>query len=202
MAKAPESAHGGPRLDSPPVTHAAPRRLLTIVAALIVSSSVSTATLAHASLVSSTPADGATVPITDATAVTLTFDDDLDPGKSKFELVDAGGAIVATGAVGSDPRVMSASGLALARGAYQVRWTAVASDGDLTRGIVSFQTIQEGAVSIGPSTASAATPSPAASAGTAPVAGGSPGDVLLPIIAAAVIVAVVAAKVLRRGRAA
>lgn len=183
------------------MTPAAPRRLLALVAAVLFSGSVAGPALAHAALVSSTPADGTVLPIAGVTSVTLTFDDDLDAAKSRFELVNAAGTVVATGGVGSDPRTMTASGLVLEWGTYQARWTAVASDGDLTRGIVSFQTIQEGGASIGPSAASAATSSPAPAAGTTSGVGGSPGDVLLPIVAAAAIVSAVAVVVVRRGRA-
>jgi methionine-rich copper-binding protein CopC len=156
--------------------------------------------LGHASLVSSTPAEGSSVPISQATSVTLVFDDTLDPARSRFELVDGTGATVATGKVGADPRTMQATGLSLQWGAYQAKWTAVASDGDLTRGVVAFRLIQEGALSIGPD--GSATPLPTASAAPGPGATGAGPDATLPILAGLVLVVGLGAWVFRRSRSA
>ena len=181
---------------------AVPRRVLAPAAAVLAMGLLAGPALGHASLVSSDPADGSAVPISQATSVTLTFDDDLDPAKSEFLLVDAAGATAATGHVGTDPKTMLASGLSLAWGAYQARWTAIASDGDLTRGIVSFQAVGEGAVSIGPSAAAPA--SGTATSASAPGTSGatSASDVVLPTVAGLVLVAVVGVLVLRRSRSA
>jgi copper resistance protein C len=199
-------------------------RARAILAALLAVLAVAAPAMAHASLVSSDPADGASVPFPDA--ITLTFDDDLDAAKSEFLVVGSDGATAATGHVTANTKVMQATGLALAWGAYEVRWIAVASDGDLTRGIVSFAVIQPGAVSLGPgaptaaasgapsSDASAApsvavtsdpssTAGPAASADPSPTTTGTGGaDVILPIVGALALVGLVAILVLRRGRAA
>jgi methionine-rich copper-binding protein CopC len=159
--------------------------------------------LGHAALVSSDPADGSAVPF--PSSITLTFDDDLDAAKSQFQVIDATGAVVATGHVtAADTKTMAATGLSLAWGPCQVRWTAIASDGDLTRGTVSFNVIQQGAVSIVPGASAGATPgspSPGASASTSGSTAAASGDVALPIAAALVIVAVVGVVILRRSRA-
>jgi copper transport protein len=182
------------------VTPAAPRRLLALAAALLLGAAGAGPALAHASLLSSTPTDGSTVTVSAAATVTLAFDNDLDATKSRFDLVDGAGSVVAAGRVGADPRAMTASGLALAPGAYQARWTAVASDGDLTRGVVGFRVVLDGA---DPS-AGAAIATPGASTGSpgSSVADGSSSDVLVPILAAVAVISAAAVVLLRRGRGA
>lgn len=200
-------------------------RARALLAAVLAVLAVAAPAMAHASLVSSDPADGASVPFPDT--ITLTFDDDLDAAKSEFVVVGSDGATAATGHVTASGKVMQATGLSLPWGTCQVRWTAVASDGDLTRGIVSFTVIQPGAVSIepggstppasapgsgspdatsAPSVATTSVPSPAAApvASTDPPAttGTSATDVILPIVGALVLVGFVATLVLRRARAA
>lgn len=56
---------------------------------------------AHAELVSSDPADGATVPVSPA-GVTVTFDEATDAGRSRLRVRDARGATLAEGAVPDD----------------------------------------------------------------------------------------------------
>jgi hypothetical protein len=191
-------------VDSATVMTPAPRhrRLTAMLLGLAAAWLFAGPALGHASLVSSDPADGSTVPF--PTAITLTFDDDLDAAKSQFAVTDATGAVVATGHVSTtDAKTMQATGLSLAWGACTVRWTAVASDGDLTRGTVSFSVIQVGALSIAPSASvGPVSPSPAASSASGDVAAAS-GDVVLPIVAALVLLAIVGVVViLRRSRTA
>lgn len=177
---------------------AAARRLAVIAVATAIAATLFAGTaLAHAQLVSSDPADGSAVPF--PPTITLTFDDDLDAAKSQFQVVDASGAVVAAGHVtAADAKTMQATGLSLAWGACQVRWTAVASDGDLTRGTVSFTVIQSGALSIEPGASGPA--APAASADPGPTAATSGSDVVLPIVVGLALVALVGAFVLRRSR--
>lgn len=179
--------------------NAAPRRLAAIAAASVAAVLLAGTALAHAQLVSSDPPDGSMVPF--PSTITLTFDDDLDAARSQFLVVDASGAVVATGHVtAADAKTMQATGLSLAWGACQVRWTAVASDGDLTRGTVSFTVIQSGALSVEPSpSAGAASP---ALAVDVPLTAASGTDVILPILVALVLVGGVGVFVLRRSRAA
>jgi methionine-rich copper-binding protein CopC len=178
----------------------AARRPLALAAALALAALAAGTAFGHASLVSSTPAEGSTVAASQASTVTLTFDDNLNAAKSEFQLVDAGGSTVATGKVGAEPRAMTATALSLVPGAYQARWTAFASDGDLTRGIVSFTVVADGAAAAtGGAAAAQASPDPA-SAGAADPSSGV--GVAIPIVAGLVIVGVIAGVVLRRGRAA
>lgn len=180
------------------------RRIIAVLAAATAAWLVAGTALAHASLVSSDPAEGSSVPF--PPSISLTFDDDLDAAKSQFQVIDATGAAVATGHVtAADPKTMQATGLALTWGACQVRWTAVASDGDLTRGTVSFFVIQQGGLSIAPSAGAgvvAGSSSPVRSDGGAGSIAPASGDVVLPIAAALVLVAVAGVVLLRRGRAA
>ena len=117
-----------------------------LVAGTIAAALITAPVLAHASLVSSDPTEGGGNSISQLTQVTLTFDDDLDATKSQFIVVNADGNTVATGHVTADPKVMQVTGLHLNWGPHEARWTAIATDGDLTRGVVHFTVIQDGAV--------------------------------------------------------
>lgn len=187
---------GGPRIDCRPVTVTAPRRLLALVAALLAAGLLAGTALGHAALVSSSPADGATVTADQARSVTLTFDDALDPAKSHFELVNGSGATVATGKVGADAKTMTADGLSLDLDSYQARWTAAASDGDITRGIVSFTV---SASPVGGSASAVAAIASSAPADPSPSSDSS--SVMPPITAAAAFVLLVAVLLARRSRA-
>jgi methionine-rich copper-binding protein CopC len=150
---------------------------------------------AHSELVSSAPAEGTTVPSPFTGPVVLTFSEHLADG-SKADLIGADGTTVETATVDASAPTMTFSLTApLAPGTYQVKWTSIADDGDLLRGILTF-TVAAAAASVpepstspepstaptnppgAASTAAAATPaaSPAADSGT----GGS--DVILPIV--------------------
>ncbi|HEY5628419.1 MAG TPA: copper resistance CopC family protein [Candidatus Limnocylindrales bacterium] len=178
------------------MTVTAPRRLLALVAALLAAGLLAGTALGHAALVSSSPADGATVTADQARSVTLTFDDALDPAKSHFELVNGSGATVATGKVGADAKTMTADGLSLDLDSYQARWTAAASDGDITRGIVSFTV---SASPVGGSASAVAAIASSAPADPSPSSDSS--SVMPPITAAAAFVLLVAVLLARRSRA-
>jgi methionine-rich copper-binding protein CopC len=138
---------------------------------------------AHATLLSSTPAAGAVVTELPPSIV-LSFDDDLTDASS-FDLVNAAGSTVAHGAVSADdPTMLTVATPSLADGAYEVRWTAGTSDGHIERGTVSFT------VAIG------ATASPSAAPSDTP--GGGAGDAVLPVVAAAVLIAAGLLWLLRR----
>jgi copper resistance protein C len=177
--------------------------------------------LGHAELVSSDPAAKAVLD-TPPTTVTLTFSAGLDAAKSSFKVNGAGGT-AATGKAAKDgATVMTADGLTLAPGTYTVEWTSVAEDGDIERGTFAF-TVSEAPVTPSPSPTdvpSAAPPASAApTASAAPSTGPSPvatpaasgdtgtpassgSDVVLPIVAALVLLGVVGYVVLRRNRSA
>ena len=199
--------------------HAALRRLLpALVAGLLLGLVAAGPVLGHAELEQSMPEDGEVL-TTPPTFVTLAFTEGLDAAKSSFLLLRAGGEEIATGsAPGDGETTMSATDLTLGPGDYVIRWTAVADDGHVERGRLTF-TVDEPppspsptpepteaaseSASASPSASPVATPKPAPSpsADTTPVASGGT-DVLLPIVAALAIVGVVAYLVLRRARTA
>ncbi|HSO29520.1 MAG TPA: copper resistance CopC family protein [Candidatus Sulfomarinibacteraceae bacterium] len=165
--------------------------------------------LADATLIASTPADGAVLTTVPPEAI-LEFDHPLT-GASSFVVLDDSGATAATGEPDpADTTVMRAALPALAPGTYQVRWTAGSDDGHIVRGAFGFTVAAPTAPP--PTEAPTAIPTeatPTAQPPTAPPlstpeptaapslvvspeagdeAGGSAGDDLVPIIAVAVLV--------------
>lgn len=146
---------------------------------------------AHSELKSSDPADGATVPSPFSGPVALTFTEHLADG-TNADLIAPDGSTVAAASVGADPATMTFTlTSALAPGAYQAKWTSIADDGDLLRGIVKF-TVAAAA------TAEPATPAPSAAGNNS----GGGNDVILPIIIVLIIITAGALYLLRRNRAA
>jgi len=168
--------------------------------------------VAHSELETANPPDGAMLTAPPAEIV-LTFSATLDPAKSSVTLHDPAGIEVAKGGVdtASDRVMLLIPPSSMAPGTYEIRWTSAATDGDLLRGTLHFElaaptptptpaptatpTIAPSA-SPTPSPAPSASPSPSASTGPASASGG---DVLLPILAALLVVGVLGA-VLLRGR--
>ena len=193
------------------------RRLLpALLAALLLGLVAAGPVLGHAELEQSMPEDGEVLSAP-PTFVTLAFTEGLDAEKSSFLLLRAGGEEIATGSASGDGETtMSATDLQLEPGDYVIRWTAVADDGHVERGRLTFSVEEptpspsptpapteaaSASASASPSATPSATPAPSASADTTPVSAGGT-DVLLPIIAALAIVGAVAYLVLRRGRTA
>lgn len=205
-------------VDSPFVSTLSRRsRTVAAAAALVVLLVAGAAPVfAHAELVSSDPADGAQLATSPAT-ITLTFSEGV-VGKSAFNLI-LNGQTIGTGKAANDgDTTMTLGGLSLEPGAYTIQWTSVADDGDLLRGTIKFTVLQGSAPSapasptVAPSagasdaasstpapTVAAVSPSPQASADTAP-ASSSGNDVLLPIVIGLLIVAGVGAILLQRSR--
>ena len=106
-----------------------------LAAALLLSA---TQALAHAHLVSSTPAANATVAA--PKAITLTFNEKLEPKFSGFELAMADGMAVAIKTSVSQNRlaIVGTPSQPLAPGAYKVTWRAVAGDAHRMQGVVTF----------------------------------------------------------------
>lgn len=189
------------------------RALVASALALLILLIATGSALAHSELVSSDPADKAVL-ATSPTTITLTFSEDLDPGKSSFKLLGPAGTI-GDGTVSADPVVMTLSDLALDPGDYEIQWTSAALDGDILRGTLTFTVSEAASTPEAPSAEPSATaaPSAAASAGPSSAATSTPtptpvpaepaassGDVVLPIVIALVLVAGVGAYVLRRSR--
>lgn len=175
------------------------------------------AVLGHAELATSDPADGATIS-DPPTEIVQTYTQNLDPGRSALVLVDAAGAEIARGGVepGDDERTMRITDPpALAPGAYTIRWTTFSTeDNELHRGETTFTLLFPSPTprptpSPEPSATPAptASPSPSPSPSPAPSSSADPGstsgsaDVLIPIVAGIVIVALLGAWLLRGRRA-
>lgn len=105
------------------------------------------AALAHAKVVSSTPAQGATV--TNARVVTLNFNEALLPPTAAASIVmtampgmkDHGEMVVRnfTTAWSNGNKTMTLTlAKPLAKGTYEVRWQAAGADGHRMKGAVSF----------------------------------------------------------------
>ncbi len=161
--------------------------------------------LAHADLVTADPADGAVLTVA-PTTITLTFSEALDATKSSVALISAFGT-VATGKVSGDGTVMTLGplvqdGRPLGPGAYEIRWTSVAADGDVLRGTLTFTVADPTPAPRTPEPSTVATEKTAptrAPDGATPVVT-STADALVPIVAGLVAVAAIGALVLRRSR--
>ena len=172
---------------------------------------------AHAEFVSSRPGDGETVEGT-PTSIRADFSEELAAG-SEMALVDASGATIATG--GIDPANgarMRIDPPELEPGDYEVQWKSFADDGHLETGTFTFTVsapitpppsappTPSSPVSAPPSESAAPTasgpltPSPTEGDTTPPANAAGANDVLLPIIAAAVIIAVLGGYLLMRRR--
>jgi methionine-rich copper-binding protein CopC len=95
--------------------------------------------LAHAVLLSSTPQKDAAVSGPNIT-INLKYNSRVDGARSTLSLLKPDGTVEKIGAVAQPaPDVLSATGRALAKGAYVLRWQVLAGDGHITRGEVPFQ---------------------------------------------------------------
>jgi methionine-rich copper-binding protein CopC len=202
-----------------------PRAIAAALGALVIVALAAGPVLAHAELVESDPADGATLDTAPAT-ITMRFSQRLDDAKSSFRLSGPDGSLIGTGEP-TGAKVMKLTGLSLDPGEYLIKWTTgSAEDGEIDRGQVTF-TVAAAATpsptpnptendvpsaepssgapstepSLGETTPSPVAPTPAPSAApTSPTS--STSDVLLPIIVGLLAVAGVGAFVLRRSRGA
>jgi methionine-rich copper-binding protein CopC len=173
---------------------------------------------AHSELLSSDPAGGATVSSPFSGPIVLTFSEHLAEG-SKADLVAADGSSVASATVDATAPTMTLTlASPLAPGAYQVKWTSIADDGDLLRGTLTFSVAASTAsptavasTSAEPSAAATNPPSAAATAGAATSSaspaspgatgtGGAGADVILPIVIALIVAAAGGFYLVRRNR--
>jgi methionine-rich copper-binding protein CopC len=192
---------------------------IAVAAGVLLALAISVPALAHAELVSSDPPDGAVLADTPA-AIVLTFSEDLDPAKSSFKMSGPSGT-VGNGKVGSVATQMLLTTGPLPPGSYTIQWTSMSTDQHLLRGTLTFTVAAATAppatsspvppASAEPSAApsiaaSAPAPSPAPSVAPAASAAANDtvqaasGDVILPIVAALVLVAGVGVYLLRRSR--
>lgn len=97
--------------------------------------------LAHAKLVTSSPADHASLPAVPK-VISLTFNEELVPAFSKFELTmpEHGMAIPLKTSVTKDGKtILGRPARPLTKGAYRIVWTAATADGHKMSGELGFK---------------------------------------------------------------
>jgi copper resistance protein C len=118
-----------------------PRRFagLGVVVAFMATFVILPRALAHAVLVSSTPTKNAAISGPEI-VINLKYNSRVDGGRSTLSLLKPDGTIERIGGLTQpEPDVVSATGHAVAKGAYVLRWQVLSSDGHITRGEVPFQ---------------------------------------------------------------
>ena len=98
------------------------------------------AAFAHAVLVKSSPAQGATVKAGAEVDITLTYNSRIDVLHSSLHLLgpDGKAQTLAVDAHGA-PNLLVAKAPVLTAGEYKLEWQVQASDGHITRGVVAFR---------------------------------------------------------------
>lgn len=111
---------------------------LGVVAVAAVMALAAGPAMAHARLVSATPAAGSTVAA--PRSISLTFSERMVPAFSSFDLVNSAGETVSVQTRVSEDGKTVAGTLArpLAPGAYQVNWRIASGDGHRMTGAYSF----------------------------------------------------------------
>lgn len=181
----------------------------TLALALVMVAILASPVAAHSELATSMPADGAVVTGSPAEVVG-DFTEAVDPARSSMELRGPDGASIAVGGVpeGGPATRMTIALPPLASGTYEVRWTTVTpDDAGVERGTFSFvveaatpaptATAAPGATPDRATAAPTMAPTPAPAPGDGTAAGGL-GDLLVPLVALGVVLALGAAWILRR----
>jgi len=161
--------------------------------------------VAHSELVSSIPAAGSSVESAPGMSIVLSFSEALKKG-SKADVIGPSGATVGSAAI--DPtdntKLTWSPAAPLPPGSYTIRWTSIATDGDVLRGTIPFTVMAQ-------ASASPASASPAASASASisptPSPSSAPGNAtstdagaIVPVVAALAVIAGLAFALLRRRR--
>ncbi|GAA3294798.1 copper resistance protein CopC [Dactylosporangium vinaceum] len=134
-----------------------------LAATVLVVLAPATPAWAHSKLLSSDPADGATVS-TPLTAVSLTFNEGVQQQFSTVVVTGADGQSYVDGTPRVVDRTLSQAVRALPAGEVTVAWRTVSADGHPVEGRFAFTNATPGAASPAP----AAAPGPAADAGPGP----------------------------------
>ena len=191
-----------------------------LVLALVLSLLVISSAMAHASLVSSEPKDGAKLD-TPPAKITLVFNEELGQQESSFTVTDAAGKQVGDGKLDLndlDRKTLTGTlDAGAGDGVYTVNWVGYTPDDKETKeGSISFtvgaaqaQPTAVPAATARPTSAGAPTAQPTVAPTAAPAAGGSPstlprtgdGDLsLVGIIALAALIVLAGSLVLRRSK--
>jgi methionine-rich copper-binding protein CopC len=190
------------------------RHAAAVLAALLMLMLVAAPAAAHAELTASDPADGSEVPGPFEGPISLSFSESLGDN-SRAELLDDQGDAIADGSFdAAQPDQLTIElDAPLVAGDYRIEIVAAGADGHIERPVVEFTVLEPeptitaappptaapsatAALSAAPSASSAPTPTPSAD-GTR-TAGSS--DVLIPILAAIIAVAVLGFVLLRNRR--
>jgi methionine-rich copper-binding protein CopC len=190
------------------------RHAAAILAALLTLLLVAAPAAAHAELTASDPADGSEVAGPFEGPITLSFSESLGENSRAELLDDQGDAIADASFDATQPDQLTIElDAPLAAGDYRIEIVAAGADGHIERPVVEFTVLEpepttppapsptaapssSAAPSAAPSASPAPTPTPSAD-GT-PTAGSS--DVLIPILAAVIAVAVLGFVLLRNRR--
>jgi methionine-rich copper-binding protein CopC len=196
--------------------HPTSRRLLAaLLLGLGAFIALPTVVAAHAEFERSTPEDGETVQGSPR-VIRAFFSEELADG-SEMTLLDEGGATIATGTIDpANPTRMRIDRPDLEPGDYEVQWKAFADDGHLETGTFTF-TVSAAvtpppslsplpstpvsappSASVEPTVSTPTTPSPTKGEPAPPENAAGTSDVLLPIIAAVVIIGVLGGYLLMR----
>jgi methionine-rich copper-binding protein CopC len=165
---------------------------------------------AHAELVSSDPADGATVTGSPDEVVTV-FDEPL-LDNSSMELIGPDGSRVATGDVDPADRTRMVIAVSdITPGEYEARWTAASADGHVERGTFGFTVVEPTpSPTASPTPRPSEMPSPRPSAGPTPsptpsgngTPAGGAADVLFPLLGVVIAIVALGALLMRNRRTA
>ena len=111
---------------------------MTFAAALVVALALPAGASAHATLLRTTPANGAVLAHAPR-SVTVVFDDSIRVAPGNAAVANSGGASVLAGPARTNARVLTLPlGRRLGNGAYSVRWSVVSDDGHREEGVVAF----------------------------------------------------------------
>ena len=120
-------------------------RLVAVLAAVVAALVLPGAAFAHATLLHTTPANGAVLAKA-PTAVTVTFDDGIRVAKGNAAVDNDTQGSVLAGKATTDGRDLTIPLKPLADGAYSVRWSIVSEDGHREEGVLAFA-VGEGSAS-------------------------------------------------------
>lgn len=171
---------------------------------------------AHAEFVSSDPQPGAVVPGPFEGPISLTFDEPLADG-SHAELLGIDGTQITDATIPAEApeQLVFVLQEPLAAGEYEIQWTTIGQDGEVDRDTFTITVLEPEPTPTsaptatpeasatprptpGPTTSPEPTPSPTPGPDGDPAA--STGDVLFPILAAVIVLAVLAGVLLRNRR--
>jgi copper transport protein len=113
------------------------RAALVVALGLLFTIVTAAPALAHATLVSSSPSDGAVIGSAPA-RVTLTFDEAVRPETSEIKVLDPAGKTVSGAVTGNGPAVTIGMRPVTAQGTYTVSWRVISADSHPVAGAVTF----------------------------------------------------------------